>query len=146
MRATFATDLIFQGFLDTEGTLLDSNPASLAAIRSDLSQVMGKPFWDTPWFAATPGAPEEVRRAVESARSGRKVELPMAIQLPGGERHFRFSLRPVFNAKHEVIGLVPEAFELEGDAPERTVLADVRTASSRPQPAAGGPSRTGAGP
>lgn len=146
LRATFATDLIFQGFLDTQGTLLDSNPASLAAIRSDLSQVVGKPFWDTPWFAATPGAQEEVRRAVEKARAGRKVELPIAIQLPGGERHFRFSLRPVFNAKHEVIGLVPEAFCLDAAAPERTVLADVRTASSRPLPAAGEPSRTTAGP
>jgi PAS domain-containing protein len=146
MRATFATDLIFQGFLDVEGTLLDSNPASLAAIRSDLSQVVGKPFWETPWFVATPGAPEQVRRAVEKARAGRKVELPIAIQLPGGERHLRFSLRPVFNAKHEVIGLVPEAVEMDSAATERTVLADVRAASSRPQPAAGAPSRTRAGP
>ncbi|HEX7891240.1 MAG TPA: PAS domain-containing protein [Ramlibacter sp.] len=146
MRATFATDLIFQGFLDVEGMLLDSNPASLAAIRCSLPQVAGKPFWDTPWFTATPGAPEEVRRAVEKARTGQKVMLPMTIQLPGGERRFQFSLRPVFNARREVIGLVPEAVELDGAAPERTVLADVRPASSRPPTAAGAPSRTRAGP
>jgi PAS domain-containing protein len=146
LRATFATDLIFQGFLDVDGTLLDSNPASLAAIRSSLPQVVGKPFWETPWFTATPGAPEAVRSAVDKARAGETVALPMSIELPGGERHFRFSLRPVFNARREVVGLVPEAVEIDGSAAERAVLADVRFASSRRPPAAAAPSRTRAGP
>jgi PAS domain S-box-containing protein len=112
LRATFATDLIFQGFLDTAGTLLDANPASLAAIERSLQQVLGQPFWETPWFSDTPGAAHEVRQAVEAARTGNTVHKTMTVNLPAGRRTFHFSLRPVFNARHEVIGLVPEALEL----------------------------------
>jgi PAS domain-containing protein len=112
LRATFATDLIFQGFLDTAGTLLDANPASLAVIERTLQQVAGQPFWATPWFADTPGAAQEVRQAVEVARTGTTVHKTMTVNLPRGARTFHFSLRPVFNARREVIGLVPEALEL----------------------------------
>jgi PAS domain-containing protein len=109
LRAAFATDLIFQGFMDTDGTLRDANPASLAAIRSRLQDVVGRPFWDTPWFAATDGAPERIRAAVDEARQGRSVHGTMAVRLPDGERSFRFLIRPVVNARGELVGLVPEA-------------------------------------
>jgi PAS domain-containing protein len=112
LRATFATDLIFQGFLDTAGTLLDANPASLAAIGRSLQQVVGVPFWDTPWFTGTPDAPPQMREAVETARTGTTVQKTLTINLAEGPRSFLFSLRPVFNARNEVIGLVPEALEL----------------------------------
>ena len=57
-------DLLFQGFLDVEGTLQDANPRSLAAIRCTLADVAGQPFWATPWFAGTEGAPEAIRQAI----------------------------------------------------------------------------------
>jgi PAS domain S-box-containing protein len=107
LRAAFATDLIFQGFMDADGTLRDANPLSLAAIRCQLADVVGRPFWETPWFAATPGAPEQVRAAVDSARTGRTERSMLTLKLPGGERSFQFSLRPVFNGHQQVVGLVP---------------------------------------
>jgi PAS domain-containing protein len=109
LRAAFATDLIFQGFMDADGTLRDTNPASLAAIGAQLQDVVGRPFWDTPWFAATDGAPERIRAAVDEARRGRKVQGSMAVRLPDGEGQFRFLIRPVVNARGELVGLVPEA-------------------------------------
>ncbi|MEJ8837492.1 PAS domain-containing protein [Ramlibacter sp. AN1133] len=116
LRATFATDLIFQGFLDTQGTLLDANPASLAAIRCTLDQVMGRPFWETPWFSATPDAAQRVRAAVETAARGEVVRTMIRVNLPDGLRSFLFSLRPVFNGRQEVVGLVPEALEIDEPA------------------------------
>lgn len=109
LRAAFATDLIFQGYMDPDGTLRDANPASLAAIRRRLEEVVGQPFWDTPWFAGTEGAAERMRAAVEEARKGRTVRGSHSLRLPGGERSFHFSIRPVANARGEVVGLVPEA-------------------------------------
>jgi PAS domain-containing protein len=109
LRAAFATDLIFQGFMDPDGTLRDANPAALAAIRCRLEEVVGLPFWETPWFAATEGAPQRIRAAIEEARQGRTVRGDMSVRLPDGERGFRFSIRPVSNARGEVVGLVPEA-------------------------------------
>ena len=109
LRAAFATDLIFQGFMDVDGTLRDANPAALAAIHCRLEEVVSRPFWETPWFTATEGAPERIRAAVLEARQGRTVRGTMKVRLPAGEQGFRFSIRPVANARGEVVGLVPEA-------------------------------------
>jgi PAS domain-containing protein len=74
--------------------------------------VVGKPFWDTPWFVRTPGASEEVHRAVQAAGAGQRVQKVMDVVLPAGVRRFDLSLRPVFNAQREVIGIVPEAIDI----------------------------------
>jgi PAS domain S-box-containing protein len=112
LRATFATDLIFQGFLDTEGTLLDANPTSLAAIRCSLADVVNKPFWETPWFSDTPGLPERVREAVQAARLGQTFRAELVANLPDGAHTFLFSVRPALNAKQQIVGIVPEAMEI----------------------------------
>ena len=112
LRATFHTELMFQGYLDPAGTLLDANPVSLSAIRCSLATVRGRPFWDTPWFSATPGAPDLMRSAVQTAARGEVVRHPVTLNLPGGPRNFHFSLRPVFDAARNVVGLVPEGVEI----------------------------------
>jgi hypothetical protein len=40
------------------------------------------------------------------------------LQLPDGPRDFLFYLRPAFNARFEVMGLVPEAVDLTSLAAE----------------------------
>lgn len=112
LRAAFDTSLLFQGYLDTAGTVLDANPTSLAAIGCALHEVVGRPFWDTPWFARTPGLQDVVRAAVETARAGTPLRRPLWVELPAGRRRFDFSLRPVFDAKRVVVGLVPEAVDI----------------------------------
>ena len=120
LRATFQTHLIYQGFMDTEGILLDANATSLAGIQRPLHEVVGKPFWDTPWFSDTPGLVESVRAAVAAAAKGQVVAQPMEVNLPIGRRSFDFSLRPVINARGEVIGIVPEAVDVtDRTRPER---------------------------
>lgn len=112
LRAMFETSLLFQGYLDPQGTVLDANPTSLAGIRCMPGDVLGRPFWDTPWFTSTPGMPEVVRAAVEAARQGQAARREITVNLPTGRRRFDFSLRPVCNARREVIGLVPEAVDI----------------------------------
>jgi PAS domain S-box-containing protein len=112
LRAMSETTFLYQGFMTPNGTLLDANAASLEGIGSKLDEVVGKPFWDTPWFVSTPGMPEEVHRAVQAAGGGQRVQKVIDVILPGGARRFDFSLRPVFNARREVIGIVPEAIDI----------------------------------
>lgn len=114
LRATFETTLIYQGFLNTDGILLDANSASLGGIQAKLNDVVGRPFWDTPWFTGTPGMPELTRAAIAAAARGQSVQQMIDVQLPIGLRRFDFSLRPVFNTRGEVIGIVPEAVDLTG--------------------------------
>jgi signal transduction histidine kinase/CheY-like chemotaxis protein len=109
VRTIFESSHSFQGLLTPEGVLLDANTTALEAIRGTRSDVVGKLFWDTPWFTGTPGMPEAVRAAIESGA----VEAPnMTLNLPTGVRSFDFSMRSVKDEAGEVIALVPEAVEI----------------------------------
>ena len=112
VRSVFETTYLYQGLMTTDGILLDANPTSLAGIEAHLNEVVGKPFWETPWFTGTPGMPEQVKAATTLVASGQTVRQEIAVNLPTGRRAFDFSMRPVFNTAGEVIAIVPEAIEL----------------------------------
>ena len=63
LRTVFETSFTYQGLMALDGTMLDANATSLAGINASLEDVVGKPFWETPWFTGTPGMPETVRGA-----------------------------------------------------------------------------------
>jgi PAS domain S-box-containing protein len=112
-RTIYETTSQLMGFLEVDGTLIASNPASLDAIGVSFDQVEGAKFWNTPWFSGTPGMPEMMRQAIATAASGQAIRLPIELQLPTGEtRHYDFGLTPVRNSAGEVVQLVPEAFDL----------------------------------
>jgi len=112
MRAIFETSHLYQGLLDLEGRLTYTNKTSLAGIRSDGNDVIGKPFWQTPRFTATEGMPEAVRKAFESVLGGQEARVEMLLHLPIGDRHFDFTMRPVFDQNGKVAGVVPEAVDV----------------------------------
>jgi len=112
MRAIFETSYQYQGLMTTEGILLDANPISLAGIGARLEDVVGKPFWETPWFTGTPGLSSQIQAAVPVVASGQTVRQEIVANLPTGRRAFDFAMRPVLNVAGEVIAIVPEAIEL----------------------------------
>jgi PAS domain-containing protein len=114
LRASFETPLMYQGFLDTQGILLDTNPTSLQGIRAQLADVVGRTFWSTPWFTATPGMPDRMERLVRRAAQGETVRERIGLQLPDGLRQFDFTLRPVPGRDGALVGIVPEAVDLGG--------------------------------
>ncbi len=113
LRSIFGTSYTYQVFLSVDGTLLDANATSLAGIRSALEDVVGKKFWDTPWFSATPGMSDEVRDALPRVAAGHTVRREIHLNLPEhGWRWFDFQMRPVWDANGAVVAIVPEAVEV----------------------------------
>jgi signal transduction histidine kinase/DNA-binding response OmpR family regulator len=113
LRTIFGTSYTYQGYMSTDGTLLDANATSLAGIKADLQDVVGKPFWQTPWFANTPGMPDMVRAAIPLVAAGEVVRREIHINLPqDGWRWFDFQMRPVRDAHNHVVAIVPEAVEV----------------------------------
>jgi len=112
MRAIFETSHQYQGLLNGEGKLLYVNKTALAGIDSDGSDVIGAPFWETPWFTTTPGMPEAVHDAFNRVLKGEEVRLDMQLALPVGERYFDFAMRPLFDRHGAVTGAVPEAVDI----------------------------------
>jgi signal transduction histidine kinase/DNA-binding response OmpR family regulator len=111
MRTLLQATYIFQGYMTPDGVLLDANRASLEGIKAKIEDVVGQPFWDSPWFTGTPGMPDMVRQAVARAATGEVVQQSIVVNLPDGERSFDMALRPVKNDAGVVVGIVPEAVE-----------------------------------
>ncbi|KQU76930.1 MULTISPECIES: ATP-binding protein [unclassified Rhizobacter] len=112
MRTIFSTSFQYQGLLALDGSLLDTNETSLRGIGATLEQVVGRPFWDSPWFARTPGMPETVRLAVQAAAQGHSRRQEMRLLLPAGWRQFDFAVRPVHDRDGAVVAIVPEAIDI----------------------------------
>jgi PAS domain S-box-containing protein len=113
LRTIFETGHQFQALLNPDGVLLEANAISLAGIGRRLDEVVGQPYWDAPWFAATPDMPQNIRAAVAAAASGEAVRQEIHLNLPeGGWRWFDFSLRPIRDWDGAIIALVPEAVEM----------------------------------
>ncbi len=112
MRAIFETSHLYQGLLDLDGKLTYANKTALSGIQSDGSDAIGRPFWETPWFTATEGMPEAVRKAFETVLGGEEARLEILLHLPIGERYFDFAMRPVLDQHGKVAGAVPEAVDI----------------------------------
>ena len=112
MRAIFETSHQYQELLDHHGDVVHANGTALAGIRADASEVIGKPFWDTPWFSGTEGMRDIVHDAFIAVMRGEEVKTEMMLRLPIGERHFDFAMRPLRDQHGAVIGAVPEAVDI----------------------------------
>jgi PAS domain S-box-containing protein len=112
LRSVFETSYQYQLFMTPEGILLDANPTSLAGIDARLEEVVGRPFWECPWFAQTPALREDIRAAIPAVAAGETFRREIEMVLAAGHRAFDFSMRPVRSAAGAIVAIVPEAMEI----------------------------------
>ena len=112
LRTIFETSYQYQALLDADGTVLEVNSTALQGINSRIEDVVGKPFWATPWFTETPGMPEAVRAGVAHVVAGNDFRQEILVNLPIGQRAFDFSMRPVRDANGAVVAILPEAVDI----------------------------------
>ena len=72
-RAIFDQTFQFIGLLDVEGTLLEANQTALDFAGFVPQDVIGSPFWETPWWTHSPPLQERVREAIGAAARGEVV-------------------------------------------------------------------------
>jgi PAS domain S-box-containing protein len=111
LRTIFETSHLYQWLVAVDGTVLYANATALDGIESILDDVVGMPYWLTPWFTDTPGMPETIEAALRRAAHGTNENMGVALNLPGGVRSFDFSLRPVVNEAGDITAVVPEAID-----------------------------------
>jgi signal transduction histidine kinase len=110
-RNAFATNFLFQGFLSLDGTLLDTNPISLLAIGKELSDVVGRPFWTTPWFSPELGTPALVRDCVRRAAAGETARVTMSEKWATGPRTVELAIRPAWDEAGRPDVLICEGYD-----------------------------------
>jgi signal transduction histidine kinase len=111
LRTIFETSHLYQYLLSPDGSVLYANATALGGIEAALDDVVGLPFWLTPWFDDTPGMPQAVEAATRRVAAGSSEDMSMALNLPTGVRSFDFSMRPVMNESGDIVAMVPEAVE-----------------------------------
>jgi PAS domain S-box-containing protein len=103
----------FIGMLDTNGILREINRSALQFAGVDEEAVIGKPFWETPWWRHSPELKQRLKRAVQEAASGRLVRFEATHPTPDGKiSYVDFSLKPVTDAQGRVVLLIPEGRDI----------------------------------
>jgi len=115
LRAIYDGTYEFIGLLAPDGTLLEANRASLEFAKSSREELIGRKFWDTPWFTHTPGASDVARDGIVRAAAGEFVRYEALIHGPDGQSaSFDISFYPILNERGEVVLIVPEGRDITG--------------------------------
>jgi two-component system, cell cycle sensor histidine kinase and response regulator CckA len=128
-------DQTFQliGLVALDGTLLDANRAALDSIGARAEDVIGKPFWDTPWWSHSAELREQLKDAMRAASAGRLARFSATHRTPSGElRHVDFSIKPLLDETGVPVLLIPEGRDVtdlrKADEEKRALSAQLTQA------------------
>lgn len=106
-----ATNLL--GVCLTDGRIVEANQAALSLCGIGLAEVVGRPFWETPWWAHSPELQERLRRAIREAAEGHLVRFEAThLDVEGKPRFIDFSIWPVKDEHGRVFLLIPEGQDI----------------------------------
>ncbi|MEG3863102.1 PAS domain S-box protein [Microcoleus sp. herbarium12] len=112
-RAIFDQSFQFIGLLEPDGTMLEVNQTALSATDVGIEDIVGKPFWETPWWDISPEVKQRVRESVAKAAGGEVVRYEAEVILTGGfVATIDFSLKPIKDETGKVVLLIPEGRDL----------------------------------
>ena len=112
-RAIFNSTYQFIGLLDPQGTLLEANQTALDFIGLSNADVVGKKFWETPWWNHSVALQEQLKSAIAEAASGKLVSFEARHSGKQGEQLIiDFSLKPVLNEQGETVMIIPEGRDI----------------------------------
>jgi PAS domain S-box-containing protein len=112
-RAIFDGTFQFIGVLNREGILTEANRPALDAIAANLEDVVGQPFWATPWWVHSPVLQEQLKQGIARAAKGELVRFEAEHILADGTSVFvDFTLKPIFDESGKVIMLIPEGRDI----------------------------------
>ncbi|MFA6294621.1 MAG: PAS domain S-box protein, partial [Victivallales bacterium] len=108
-HAIFDQTFQFIGLMKIDGTLIQANRAALEFSSIEESEVLGKPFWDGPWWKHSKELRQQLQEAVKRAAAGEFTRFDATHPaLDGTLRDVDFSLKPVFDEEGGIIFLIPE--------------------------------------
>jgi PAS domain S-box-containing protein len=112
-RAIFNNTFQFVALLTTEGIAIEANQTSLEGIACDRSAVIGRAFWETPWWADFPEQQDRLRQGIVSAARGEFVRFESKHRWADGSLAFvDFSLKPIFDEQGDVVMLLAEGRDI----------------------------------
>ena len=112
-RAFFEQGGVFAGIMDVNGTLLDANRLSCEASGFTKEQIIGKPFWDGPWWAPSADLRERIKEGSAQAAAGQTFRSEMAYFVAdGSERAVDVTIQPIKDDSGQVLFLAPIGIDI----------------------------------
>lgn len=112
-KSIFDSTFHLQGLLATDGTLLQANRASLDFAGATEQEVVGKPFWETPWWCHDSNGQARLREMITQCAAGETVRMEVTHTNHAGElRTIDFSLKPLFSDSGVLLYLIPEGRDI----------------------------------
>ena len=113
LKGIFDHTVQFIGLITLEGVFREVNQSALKVVAARKEDVIGQYIWDTPWWFNTPGAPDQLHQAVQTAAAGHFVNYETNITTPDGiTLTLDFSLKPVKDSEGHVVFLIPEGRDI----------------------------------
>lgn len=111
----------FAGLLDLDGTLIDTNQASLDVVKLQSEDVIGRPFWDCYWWAFSEESRSRLRDYVTRASVGETIRTDVEVRLAENKYiTVDFMLAPFYDASGSIIRIVASGVDIS-----RRELAEV---------------------
>jgi PAS domain S-box-containing protein len=124
-RITLDSMVQFVGLLDASGAVLEINHVALNAVGIKLSDVEGKPFWETFWWQVSEEINTTLKESIARAAKGEFVRWDAEIFGRAGGKEtiiIDASLAPVVDDKGEVVFICAEGRDItEKKAQEREI-------------------------
>jgi PAS domain S-box-containing protein len=112
-RAVFEQTTVFAGIISKDGTVIEANKMSLDACGYRAEDVLGKLFWETPWWRNSQEAQDKIRAATPLAAQGIPCrEMLHYSWADGTERLVDFALYPILDDNEQVIFLHPTGVDI----------------------------------
>jgi PAS domain S-box-containing protein len=113
LRLILDNSVAFIGLLEPDGTLLEVNATALIAGGLARGDVIGIPFWQTPWWSHDEDVVMTLRDAIEHARAGEAAHYDTVVRMKEDRRmKIDFLLAPIFDDEGNVRRLVASAFDI----------------------------------
>jgi len=126
MNAVFDRPFQFIGLLTPEGVLVQTNKSSLKSGHK-LEDVLGKLFWQEPFFAHSPALQTQIREGIVRAAGGELVRFEIRHPDRDGVFHtVDFTLTPLRDDDGAIVNIVPEGRDITELACAREALRETQ--------------------
>jgi PAS domain S-box-containing protein len=112
-QAFFEQGALFAGIMDVSGTLLEANRQSWEACGYTKDQIVGRPFWEGPWWAPSVNLVEQIKAGCDLAVAGQifRAEMPYFVA-DGSERVADVTIQPIRDNTGRVLFLAPTGVDV----------------------------------
>ena len=113
LRVMFDQSSLLMGIMKPDGTVLNINPRAYSFINGKETEVIGKLFWETPWWTHSSELQERLRDAIKVAALGEYIRFETSLLTPDGKPYYiDFSIKPIKNENGKVVLLLPEGRDI----------------------------------